>query len=352
MPRTPSGPALPPGDSCALPHGTVLGRRAFAGLGLAGTALALGARPASAATFPDRPLSVIVPFAPGGATDLAGRLMADRMGPHLGGDGRAVVENKPGAGSALGAEYVRRAKPDGYTLLVGSASTLAVAPAAQPKVAPYNPAEDFTPIAIIGTSAMGLVVPAASGIRSVPELIAKLKKGDGADGYASSGVGGVSHLASALFCSMAEAPANHIPYRGGSSVAEALIKQEVAFAIDQIASIVGQIRDGALTLLAVTTTARDPNFPDVPTLAEAGVPGYELSTWTAMVAPKGIPAEVAEALNRAANAALQEPAVRERLSTSGTDPSNGSTLESTRSFLKAQFALFQKVVDRTGLRID
>ncbi|MDJ0389458.1 tripartite tricarboxylate transporter substrate binding protein [Roseomonas sp. E05] len=352
MPRIPNGPALPQGGGAASPRAVGLGRRAFAGLGLAGAALALGARPAAAATFPDRAISVIVPFAPGGATDLAGRLMADRMGPHLGGDGRAVVENKPGAGSALGAEYVRRARPDGYTLLVGSASTLAVAPAAQPKVAPYNPAEDFTPIAIIGTSAMGLVVPAASGIRSVPELIARLKKGQGADGYASSGVGGVSHLASALFCSMAEAPANHIPYRGGSSVAEALIKQEVAFAIDQIASIVGQIRDGALTLLAVTTSTRDPNFPEVPTLSEAGVKGYELSTWTAMVAPKGIPPEVAEALNRAANAALQEPAVRERLSTSGTDPSSGSTLESTRTFLTEQFAHFQKVVDRTGLRID
>lgn len=329
-----------------------LPRRGLGALALAATSLAAGFRPAHAAAYPDRAISVVVPFAPGGATDLAGRLLADRIGPLLGGDGRALVENRPGAGSSLGADYVRRAKPDGYTLLVGSASTLAVAPAAQPNIARYNPVEDFTPIAIIGTSAMGLVVPTASGIKSVPQLIARLKEKQGADGFASSGVGGVSHLASELFVKLAAAPANHIPYRGGSSVAEALLKQEVIFAIDQIASIVGQIRDGALTLLAVTTETRDANFPDVPTLAEAGVPGYALSTWTAMVGPKGLPPEVAAALNKAANAALSEPALRERLSSSGTDPRNDSTLESTAAFLGQEFNRFKAVVERTGLKLD
>lgn len=335
----------------ALLGASRLSRRGFGLAALSAAALGFGIRPAWAA-YPDRTITVIVPFAPAGATDLAGRVLADRMGPLLSEGGRVVVENKPGAGSALGAEYVRRARPDGYTLLVGSASTLAVAPAAQPKVAPYNPAEDFTPIAVVGTSALGLVVPSASGIRSVAELVARLKAGQGKDGYASSGVGGVSHLASALFCSLAGAPATHIPYRGGSSVAEALMKQEVAFAIDQIASIVGQIRDGSLRLLAVTTRGRDPNFPEVPTLAEAGVAEYELSTWTAMVGPKDMPAEVAAALNRAANAALREPAVRERLSTSGTDPRDDSTVESTRDFLAQEFRRFKAVVERTGLVID
>ncbi|MCQ4158946.1 tripartite tricarboxylate transporter substrate binding protein [Roseomonas sp. GC11] len=260
-------------------------------LALAGGGLALSARPALAA-FPDRTITLIVPFAPAGATDLAGRVLADRMGPLLAPGGRVVVENKPGAGSSLGANAVRQARPDGYTLLVGSASTLAVAPAAQPGVARYDPAEDFSPIAVVGTSAMGLVVPTASGIRSVPELVARLRAGAGRAGYASSGVGGVAHLAGALFCQMAGAPAMHVPYRGGSSVAEALIKQEVLFAIDQIASVVGQIRDGSLTLLAVTTRGRDRNFPAVPTLAEAGVAGYELSTWTVLVGPRDMPAEV------------------------------------------------------------
>ncbi|ONG50455.1 transporter [Pseudoroseomonas deserti] len=318
---------------------------------LAAPALLL-AKPGRAAEFPDRTITIVVPFAPAGATDLAGRVLADRMGPLMGPQGRVVVENKPGAGSALGAEYVRRARPDGYTLLVGSASTLAVAPAAQPAVARYNPAEDFSPIAIVGTSALGLVVPAASGIKSIPELVQRLRADGGKHGYASSGVGGVSHLASALFSKLADAPANHIPYRGGSSVAEALLKQEVLFAVDQIASIVGQIRDGQLTLLAVTTTTRDRSFPNVPTLAEAGVKEYELSTWTALVAPKDTPAEVVALLNRAANGALREAAVRERLSTSGTDPRDDSTPDTTKAFLAEEFARFKGVVEKTGLRIE
>jgi tripartite-type tricarboxylate transporter receptor subunit TctC len=328
-----------------------LGKLALA-LPLAGLGLAGGTGPAAAAAYPDRTITVIVPFAPAGATDLAGRIMADRLGPLLGSSGRAVVENKPGAGSTLGAEYVRRARADGYTLLVGSASTLAVGPASQPKTAPYDPAVDFSPIAVIGTSALGLVVPTASGINTVGALLARMKEAPGGLAYASSGVGGVAHLASALFASMAELPATHVPYRGGSTLAEALIKQEVAFAIDQVASVIGQVRDGTLKLLAVTTAARDPNFPDIPTIAEAGVPGYELSTWTAMVGPKDLPGEVVTALNRAANAALSEPAVRERLSSSGTNPRNDSTPESTRAFLAAEFARFKAVVDRTGLRLE
>jgi tripartite-type tricarboxylate transporter receptor subunit TctC len=332
---------------------TPLGRRPFA-FALLGTAAAMAASPARAAEagYPDRTITITVPFAPAGATDLAGRLLADRMGPALGPQGRVVVENKPGAGSALGAEHVRRSRPDGYNLLVGSASTLGVAPSAQPKVAPYNPAEDFTPIAVIGTSALGLVVPAASGITSVEQLIARLRERKGQEGYASSGVGGIGHLAASLFAKMADAPATHIPYRGGASVPEALIKQEVLFTIDQIASVVGQIRDGMLRLLAVTTTTRDRSFPDVPTLQEAGVPGYELSTWTVMVGPKDLPPGITAALNKAANAALKDENVRRRLSDSGTDPRDDSTPESTRAFLTAEFARFKAAVDIAEMRMD
>lgn len=327
-----------------------LTRRGMGALALAGGLTALGAAPARAAAYPDRTITVIVPFAPAGATDLAGRIMADRMGPLLGGTGRAVVENKPGAGSTLGAEFVRRARPDGYTLLVGSASTLAVGPASQPKTAKYDPAEDFSAVAIIGTSALGLVVPAASGINDVASLVARLKEGP-TQAYASSGVGGVAHLAAALFASMAGVEATHVPYRGGSTLAEALIKQEVLFAVDQVASVIGQVRDGALKLLAVSTAQRDPGFPDVPTIAET-VQGYELSTWTVMVGPKDMPADITQALNRAANAALSEPAVRERLVTSGTTPRNDSTPDSTRAFLAEEFSRFKAVVERTGLKLE
>jgi tripartite-type tricarboxylate transporter receptor subunit TctC len=308
-------------------------------------------RPAAAA-FPDHPITIVVPFAPGGANDLVGRVLADRMGPLLAPGGRAVVENRPGAGSALGADYVRRAKPDGYTLLVGSSSTLAVNPATQVSSVRYHPTEDFTPIALLGTSALALVVPAQSDIRTAEELVKRVREKPGSLGFASAGVGAVGHLAGEWFATMAAGKAMHVPYRGGSSLAEALIKREVDFALDQVGSVVGQIRDGSLRLLAVTTRTRDRAFPDVPTLTEAALPGYELTTWSALVGPKGLPPEVAQSLNRAANAALAEPVARTRFETAGIDPVTDSTPASTREFLDRELARFREIVASTGLQMS
>ena len=329
-------------------HRTLHRRGLLAGLALAGVA---GARPAFAA-FPDRPLTLVVPFAPGGATDLAGRLMADRLGPLLGEGGRAMVDNKPGAGSTLGADVVRRARPDGYTLLVGSASTLAVAPASGAASARYHPTQDFTPLALFGLSTMGLVVAANSGITSLSGLLQKLRAEPGRHGFASSGVGGISHLAGEYLVKLAEVQAMHVPYRGGAQTPEAVMKGEVLFAVDTMGSVVGQVRDGSLRLLAVSTRERDPNFPDVPTVAEAGLPQYEVASWTVLVGPAGMPPEVTEAIGRAAARALTEPGVRTRLEATGTLPEKDSTPAGTRAFLDRQFGLYQEIVRRIGLRLD
>lgn len=324
------------------------GRTATFALTVAGLTLA---RPALAA-FPDRPITVIVPFAPGGANDLAGRLLADRMGPLLTAEGKALVENRPGGGSAIGADYVRRARADGYTLLVGSASTLAVAPASGASAARYHPTKDFTPITVVGTSPMGVVVPVNSGVTTLQQLVDRLRAEPGRIAYASSGVGGVSHLGADYLANLAGTSAQHIPYRGGSQTAESLMKGETLYAVDQLGSVVGQVRDGALRLLAVTTRQRDPNFPDVPTVAEAVLPDYELTTWTVMVGPKDMPDDIADALSKAANAALAEPRVRERLESTGTTPVPDSTPASTRAFLDREFALYQNIVQRIGLKLD
>jgi tripartite-type tricarboxylate transporter receptor subunit TctC len=317
--------------------------------------LALAALPAfprgALAAFPERVITLVVPFAPGGATDLAGRLMADRIGPLLGG-GRAVVDNKPGAGSALGADAVRRARPDGYTLLVGSASTLAVAPASGAAAARYHPTEDFTPLALFGISTMGLVVAADGGIRTVAELLERLRASPGRFGFASSGVGGIAHLAGEYFASLAGVQAIHVPYRGGSQTPEAVMKGEALYAVDSLGSIIGQIRDGALRLLAVSTRTRDPNFPDAPTIAEAALPDYEVASWTVLVGPARLPADVAEALGRAAAQVLNEPNVRSRLEATGTIPETNSSPEATRAFMDRQFGLYQGIVQRIGLRMD
>jgi tripartite-type tricarboxylate transporter receptor subunit TctC len=320
---------------------------------LGGVALAaLPAFPRGAlAAFPDRVITLVVPFAPGGNTDLAGRLMADRIGPLLGG-GRAVVDNKPGAGSALGADAVRRARPDGYTLLVGSASTLAVAPASGAAAARYHPTKDFTPLALFGLSTMGLVVAADSGIGTVAELLDRLRANPGKFSFASSGVGGISHLAGEYFASLAGVQAIHVPYRGGSQTPEAVMKGEALYAVDSLGSIIGQIRDGALRLLAVSTRTRDPNFPDVPTIAEAALPDFEVASWTVLVGPAGMPADVTEALGRAAAQVLNEPNVRSRLEATGTIPETKSSPEATRAFMDRQFGLYQGIVQRIGLRMD
>jgi tripartite-type tricarboxylate transporter receptor subunit TctC len=320
---------------------------------LGGVALAaLPAFPRGAlAAFPDRVITLVVPFAPGGNTDLAGRLMADRIGPLLGG-GRAVVDNKPGAGSALGADAVRRAKPDGYTLLVGSASTLAVAPASGAAAARYHPTKDFTPLALFGLSTMGLVVAADSGIGTVAELLDRLRANPGKFSFASSGVGGISHLAGEYFVSLAGVQAIHVPYRGGSQTPEAVMKGEALYAVDSLGSIIGQIRDGALRLLAVSTRTSDPNFPDAPTIAEAALPDYEVASWTVLVGPAGMPADVTEALGRAAAQVLNEPNVRSRLEATGTIPETDSSPEATRAFMDRQFGLYQGIVQRIGLRLD
>lgn len=323
------------------------------GLGALGAAatLGIGARPAHA-SFPDRVISIIVPFAAGGATDMAGRLLADKLGPFLSEGGRAVVDNRPGAGSALGANVVRRARPDGYTLLVGSASTFAVAPASGAAAARYHPTEDFTPLALFGLSTMGLLVSRDSGITTTRELLDRMRASPGRYSYASSGVGGIAHLASEYFCKSAGVEAVHVPYRGGSQTAEAIMKGETLFAIDTVGSNIGQIRAGSLRLLAVTTAARDPNFTDVPTIAEAGVPGYELASWTVLAGPAGMPSEIVEAIGRAAARAISDPTVRERLETTGTVPELNSTPAMTREFLDRQFAIYREVVARIGLRLE
>lgn len=327
-------------------------QRRSLGLGVLGaTAFGIGARPAYAA-YPDRVITIIVPFAAGGATDLAARLLADKLGPLLTEGGRVVVENRPGAGSALGADVVRRARPDGYTLLVGSASTLAVAPASGAAAARYHPTRDFTPLAFFGISTMGLLVGRDSGITTTRELLDRLRANPGRMSFASSGVGGIAHLASEYFCKAAGVEAIHVPYRGGSQTAEAIMKGETLFAIDTVGSNIGQIRDGSLRLIAVTTKDRDPNFPDVPTIAESGVPGYEMASWTVLAGPAGMPPDITAAIGRAAAQAIADPAVRSRLETTGTVPELHSTPAMTREFLDRQFAIYQEVVQRVGLRLD
>ena len=302
--------------------------------------------------YPDRPISLVVPFLAGGSTDIAARILAERLAPKLGPNARVIVENRAGAGGSVGSEWVRHRPADGYTLLLGSASALGTNPAALPQQTPYDPVADFSPIAVVGGGPMVLVVPAQSPFRTARELLDAVKSKPGGYTWATSGAGGIGHLTGEYIKLMAGGlSAEHVPYRGGSAVMEALAKGEVDYSVEVLASTASHIKDGLSRGLAVTSLVRHPLVPEVPTLDEVGLGGFEVTTWNVLVAPRGLPAEVAQTLAAAVRAVLADPAVQQRMAVAGVDAAGESTPETTRAFLVAERAKFGGIVERAGLRL-
>ncbi|MCR0981406.1 Bug family tripartite tricarboxylate transporter substrate binding protein [Roseomonas populi] len=300
----------------------------------------------------DRPISLVVPFLAGGSADIAARVLAERMGPRLGPGARVIVENRAGAGGAVGGEWVRQRPADGFTLLLATASSHGTNPAALPSQTPYDPVADFTPIAAVGGGPLVVVVPGASPWRNIQAMVEAVRAKPGEYSWATSGVGGVGHLTGEfLKISAGGLKAEHVPYRGGSAVMEALAKGEVAYSLEVLASSAPHLRDGYSRGLAVTSKARHPLFPDIPTLDETVAPGFEVTTWNVLLAPRGLPAPALAALNAAVNGALAEPSVQERLVAAGVDPSRPTTPEQTREFLVSELAKFRGIVQQAGLRL-
>jgi tripartite-type tricarboxylate transporter receptor subunit TctC len=302
--------------------------------------------------WPERPIVLVVPFTPGGSTDIAARILAERMAPRLGPGARIVIENRAGAGGSLGAEFVRRAAPDGYTLLAATASSHATNPAALPQTTPYDPVADFTPVAVIGGGPLVVVVPGASPHASLTDLLAALRARPGAASWATSGAAGIGHLTGAWLLARAGGlVAEHVPYRGGAQVLEAMVKGEVEFSVEVLASAAPHIRDGTSRALAVSGAARHPLVPLVPTLIESGLSGFDVTTWNVLVGPRGLPAPILGTLNAAAVAALAEPPLRERFATAGVDAAGPTTPAATGAFLAAELAKFRTIVAEAGLRL-
>lgn len=311
---------------------------------------ALLALPAQAqAAFPDRPINVVVGFLAGGSTDLAARLLIDRMAPHLAPNARMIIENRAGAGGSIGAEFVTRQAPDGYTLAVQSASSQGTNPAALPDTVRYDPVGDFSHIAILGAGPMLIIVPGASPHRTLAELVTAAKASAAPPLWASSGTGGIGHLTGSLFTHRAGFRGEYVPYRGGSAVLEAMRKGEVDFSAEVLASAYPHVRDGSSRPLAVTSLVRHPLLPDVPTLQELGFNGFEIVTWNLVQGPRGIPPPLVQRLNKAAMEALAEPTLRRRLAEAGVDPAEPSTPESTRAFAASELEKFRSIVRETGL---
>lgn len=297
-------------------------------------------------------MSLVVPFTAGGSTDIAARILAERMAAILGAGVRIVVENRAGAGGSLGAEHVRRAAPDGHVLLVGTASSHATNPAALPASTPYDPVQDFTPLAVIGGGPMVVVVPGRSPHRTIGALLAAMRARPGGLSFATSGAGGIGHLTAEFLMARAGGlRAEHIPYRGGAQVLGAMAAGEVDWSCEVLASAAPHLRDGTSRGLAVTIPRRHALVPEIPTLAEAGVEGFDVTTWNVLLGPRGLPGPLVARLGAAANAALAEAATRERLAAAGVDAAGPSTPDSTRAFLAAELAKFRGIVQATGIAI-
>jgi tripartite-type tricarboxylate transporter receptor subunit TctC len=303
--------------------------------------------PAAAQSYPDHPIRLIVPSAPGGPTDLPARLLSQFL-PKLGQP--AVVENRAGAGGAIGARLVAAAPADGYTLLVGNTSVFAVWPSVSPS-AGYDPAKNFAPIAKLTESYQILVVPASSPFRTVRELVDFAKKNPGKLNVAHTGVGGLPHLTVELLKVRAGIDVVGVPYKSGGESLTAVLAGQVDATIEGITILLPHIRDGKLRALAVTSRERTSLAPDLPTMIEAGVPDYEVTTFNGVVAPAGTPAEIVAKLNAAINEGMQASDIQERLTKLGAISRVSSPAEFA-AFIAAENAKWSALAKSANIKVD
>src|SRR5215471_9755144 len=297
--------------------------------------------------YPSHPVRVIVPFSPGGAVDGPIRVIAQEMSKRLGQS--VVIENRPGAGATIGSDVVAKAQPDGYTLLLAS-QTNAISATLYPKLS-FDPVADFAPISLIGRAPGVVVVHPSLPVKTLRELIAYVKARPGQVDYASSGNGSGQHLFAALLCSQTGMQMNHVPYRGSGQATADLLGGQVQVAIPGLAGMLGHIRTGKLRALAVTGATRAPQLPDVPTVIEAGVPGYEAYVWMGLLAPKGTPAPIVARLQREAVAALATSEVQNYMASASIEVV-GSTPAEFGAFFHAEKDRWAKIIRETGAKVD
>ncbi len=307
---------------------------------------AMSAGAALAAPFPAKPLTIVVPTPPGGTTDLVARLLAEKLGVSFGQP--VVVENRPGGATTIGAQAVLNQPADGYTVLMGTFSTITNPYLNKSIRVAYT---DFDPVTLVVNTPNVLVVGAASPFRSLKDLVAAEKARPGGVSFASTSNGGSPHLSGALFNSLAKVQLMHVPYPGSAPAITDLLGGHVDTMFDNLPASLPQIHAGKVRALAVTTSQRVPALPEVPTFAEAGFPGYEVNAWFGLLARKGTPPEAIEAWNRGVRAALDMQDVRQKLSGWGAIPV-GNTPAQFAAYLKAEDQKWARVIRDAGIRID
>jgi tripartite-type tricarboxylate transporter receptor subunit TctC len=305
---------------------------------------------------PDRPILFVSGYSPGGSTDIAARLLSDRMAAALGEGVRILVENRPGAAGTVATEWVKGRPADGTTIMVQEPGAGAAAPLATIGGTRYDPLNDFTHLGLISTPPEVLVVTRDFAPVGTPphQVLAKLREAlPESITYATSGFGGTLHLKSEMLARVLGARFVHVPYRSGAQMVTSIMQGDAQFGIAALASATPFLRDDRVRAVAVTGPRRFPTFPGVPTLTELGVAGFESGGWFTMIGPAGIPRPIAEALNGALVAALRDDAVRERMLLAGHDPVQGeNTLETTRAFVARELEATRTMVERTGIRLQ
>jgi len=315
----------------------------------AGGAIALTAPAGAQAAYPTQRITVVVPFAAGGATDLLARMVAEQLKRGL--RATVVVENRPGAASTVGAAQVAKAPPDGYTLLMATSTTLAISKTLYRKL-PYDPLTDFTPITLVAAVPFCLVVNPSLPVGSLKDLIAYARSKPGELTFASSGIGTPHHLGAEMLKTAAGLDMKHAIYRGSAPAMQDVVGGHVPLMIVDLQPALPQIRAGTLKVLGVTTPTRVAAAPDVPTLAEAGLPGFELVAWQGIVAPAGVPRPIVDKLAREIAALVAAPETRQRLVGMALEPLPGSTPDSFAAFVRSEVQRWAPIVRASGAMLD
>ncbi len=300
-----------------------------------------------AQSYPVKPVRLLIGFAPGGGADIVARGISPRLVEALG--QQIIVDNRPGANGIIAAELAAKAPPDGYTLLVAPGN-YAFAPAMYAKLA-FDMATAFAPVSLLAETPLLVVVHPSLPVKSIAQLVALAKARPGQLAYASGGIGGSAHLATELFRSLTQVDMVHVPYKGSGAAIADLIGGQVPLCICTLPSVFPHVKSGRLRALAVTTTRRSAAAPDIPTVAEAGVAGFEVTQWYGLLAPAGTPAAIIERLNADVGKALKHPDTRSRLQAEGAEPVGGSPQE-FGAFFKAEIAKWTQILQKAGIRAD
>jgi tripartite-type tricarboxylate transporter receptor subunit TctC len=323
-------------------------RRAFVRLAAGAAAFPLASRVSRAQIYPSRPITLAVPFSPGGGTDIVARVVAEKMSKTLG--QQIIVENRPGAGGTVAVRQVAKSAPDGYTLGLGNPGALAIAPTMYANLG-YDPRKDLSPVGFIGTTPFVLVVHPSVPARSIYELIALAKKTPSQVNFGSAGTGSATHLSGELLASMATIMLVHIPYKGVAPAINDLLGGHVMMVIAGLPPVIGHVKDGALRALAVTSLRRSNIFPNVPTVAESGLPGYDSVQSFGILSPKGTPRAIIDRLNAALREALALEDVRAKMAMDGTEPLPG-TPEDYAAAIDREEIKWSKIINQRGLRAE